>query len=301
MQVKHKTFTSKILRTMKYIYPLLGVFLFCHSQASNEAFNKYWFDGAEISHYKLEQVQYGNIYEGSAILIFVTENFLQEKQVKHEYGSSDDAIPVLKLNAVRKFTTGIYDYSMMFSVFSPLNSDSYEHALKLSSSTQEWCGQSFTQINRRKDQLDVSLHSYFQKEGDQQIHLPLNWIEDEILTAIRINPQYLPIGKFDVVPGSFYQRLSHIDLSAKPANGTLYQENGKSFYQLNYEDGSRSLKIEFKSEFPHEILGWTENNGTKDRNGNLLATKATLIKTIKSYYWLLNQPENIKERDNLGL
>ena len=46
-------------------------------------FYDYWYGGkAEISSYKLEQARYGEMREGSAVLVFVTEDFLPDEQVK---------------------------------------------------------------------------------------------------------------------------------------------------------------------------------------------------------------------------
>ena len=85
-------------------------------------FHSYWYNhGAEITRFELEQSRYGEIHPGHAILIFVTEPFLPDIHVKSDYESSrKKSIPVLKLNLIKRFSTGIYDYSMMKSVFTPI-------------------------------------------------------------------------------------------------------------------------------------------------------------------------------------
>ena len=48
-----------------------------------QEFKDYWYAGkAEISSYKLEQARYGELRDGTAALILVTEDFLPELQVK---------------------------------------------------------------------------------------------------------------------------------------------------------------------------------------------------------------------------
>ena len=49
------------------------------------------------------------------VLIFVTEDFSASKQVKLDRPEKvpSDAVKVLKLNATRKFNTGIYPYSIL--------------------------------------------------------------------------------------------------------------------------------------------------------------------------------------------
>src|SRR5690606_11722530 len=77
-----------------------------------ENFKSYWFDGqAEITSYTLEQERYGEIREGTAVLIYVTEDFLPGAQVKADQPSETN-IPVLKLNKTKNFITGIYPYSI---------------------------------------------------------------------------------------------------------------------------------------------------------------------------------------------
>ena len=51
----------------------------------SQTFKDYWYAGkAEITSYKLEQARYGEIRNGKAVLIYVTEDFLPNKQVKAE-------------------------------------------------------------------------------------------------------------------------------------------------------------------------------------------------------------------------
>ena len=158
----------------------------------NQQFKEYWFAGeAEITSYQLSQERYGEIHQGSAVTIFVTEDFLPKEQVKANE-SLETNIPVLKLNLVKKFNTGIYPYSIMTSVFNPINVKS--HAIKISNSVQEWCGQVYMQLNNRKD-FEIVSHSYFQGEADQKIDLDKTWLEDELWNILRVNPAELPTGE----------------------------------------------------------------------------------------------------------
>ena len=90
--------------------------------AHGEAFKEHWYRGlAELARYELKQARYGETHEGDAVLIFVTEDFLPEEQVKYEgSGRGTEVEKILKLNATRNFATGIYPYSVMTSVFTPV-------------------------------------------------------------------------------------------------------------------------------------------------------------------------------------
>ncbi|MGI9534613.1 MAG: hypothetical protein ACR2NW_06660, partial [Thermodesulfobacteriota bacterium] len=105
---------------------------------NTEQFKNYWYSGnAEITSYKLEQARYGEIHKGYAVLIFVTEDFSKSKHVKLDDPASNksDAVKILKLNLVKKFNTGVYRYSIMESIFTPVNSGNFPDTLKLTSSS----------------------------------------------------------------------------------------------------------------------------------------------------------------------
>lgn len=109
--------------------------------ASTKEFNNYWYSGkAELNSYELKQSRYGEIRNGEALLIFVTEPFSLNKQVKldNPRDAGSDQVSVMKLNAVRKFPTGIYDYTISSSTFTPINSKKHPHTLKSNTSIQEW-------------------------------------------------------------------------------------------------------------------------------------------------------------------
>ena len=90
------------------------------ARAADPSFDAYWHDGkAELDGYRLELSRYGAPRPAQAVMIFVTEPFSQSKHVKLDDPSRSpgDAVDVLKLNLVRDFQTGIYDYNTMVSLF----------------------------------------------------------------------------------------------------------------------------------------------------------------------------------------
>ena len=262
-------------------------------------FKKYWYAGnAEITSYKLEQARYGEIREGHAVLIYVTEPFLGDKQVKADQNNSTN-IPVLKLNSTKKYLTGIYPYSIMTSTFYPVHDD--QHALKVSFSSQEWCGHVYAQLNNRKE-YEIMSHSYFESEADQNLQLNKTILENELWNKIRIRPEELPIGDFKVIPSFEYIRLSHKGLKAYNASLRLTNDGVLSTYEINYPELERSLTISFTTAFPHTIESWTESfkSGFGDK-AKILVSKASKIATLKTPYWQQNGNNNLSLRDSLGL
>ena len=253
----------------------------------NKSFNDYWYAGeAEISSYNLEQSRYGETRNGTAVLIYVTEPFLENKQVKADNNNPTN-INVLKLNRTKNFTTGIYPYSIMQSTFYPIANN--QHAIKVSCSIQEWCGHVYTQLNNR-EQFEIDSHSYFENQADNNFKLDKNILENELWTQLRIDPKSLPTGKINIIPSLEFIRLKHDPLKAYEASASL--DTGS--YTLNYSSLKRKLIINFNPEFPYEILNWEENV-----DGDI--TKATRLKTIKSAYWSKKSKKDEVLRETLLL
>lgn len=283
------------------------------SQSAKDApardFSGYWYAGeAELNRYELQQSRYGEVREGDAVMIFVTEDFLPETQVKYEGRPAPDSpVSVLKLNATRKFLTGIYPYSTMTSVFTPVNPDE-AGTYKVTTTSQEWCGHVFMQLNRRDEGYKGAYFSYFQGEGDRAFELPDVVLEDEIWTRIRLRPEALPTGEISALPGTLYLRLMHKDLGPYEATATLDDHSDDSLsdkplkrYRLEYADLNRTLEIVFEAEFPHAILAWEETTGPLGGHGGEQTTRAVRTHAIKLDYWNYNALDDTKLRDRLGL
>ena len=225
-----------------------------------EQFRQYWYDmGAEISRFSLNQARYGEMHAGDAVMVFVTERMNPAIQIKADNPGPAD-IPVLKLNYARNFFTGIYPYSILTSVFAPVDADKSPLPLKISSSTQEWCGHVYTQMNLKGGQYKVTEHSYFEKEGDREFKVEEGVSEDAIWTMIRIAPNRLPQGEFRMIPGTVYARLLHRPLQPLKAEAKLSAAKGKSLegkpllvYSINFPSEKRSLNIYFERDFPYRI------------------------------------------------
>lgn len=262
-------------------------------QLSDE-FKKYWYAGkAEITSYTLKQSRYGELRDGSVVFIYVTEPFSAEKQVKADAQNADN-IPVLKLNSTKNYLTGIYPYSIMTSSFYPVYDNS--NALKVTFSAQEWCGQVYAQLNN-KENFEITSHSYFEKEGDQDFSLDKTLLEDEIWNKIRINPANLPTGEIKIIPSFEYIRVYHKEMKIQNAVAKMeILENGLTSYSINYPELQRSLSIIFTSDFPHSIESWNETitNGT-------LISSGQKKKRIITPYWEQNSNSDLFLRDSLGL
>jgi hypothetical protein len=264
-------------------------------------FATYWHQGkAELTRYALRQARYGDLHDGEAVLVFVTEDFLPGLQVKQEHGESPEAISVLKLNAYRRFYTGVYPYTLMTSSFTPTRPPGAA-TLKVSSTIQEWCGQVYSQINRREDGLHALVHSYFQHDADQKMTLPGALLEDGIWAQVRIDPSLIAEGEQEIVPGLDFIRMRHKALRAYPATVTRHAsietdlvDHPVASLELRYQALGRDLVIYYEPDFPHIIQAWEENVGTQ-------RTTAVRTHAIMDDYWNHNSPDDASYREALGL
>ena len=266
-----------------------------NSPSKHPKFNSYWYQGtAEITAYKLTQARYGELHEGIAVNIFVTEDFLPKKQVKAAYKDEKNT-PVLKLNSTKKFTTGIYPYSLMTSTFSPINTNN--QAIKISFSAQEWCGNTFAQLNN-KENFKIDFHSYFESDADRMFALKKAVLENELWNQLRISPDNLPTGNLEIIPSFEFLALDHKEIKAYSAKASLITKGKYKVYALVYPALKRTLKIKIRNEFPFVIESWEE---TVTKRGKKFKTKAEKIKTIQTAYWSKNGVTDVEERKALGI
>ncbi|MEM8584175.1 MAG: septum formation inhibitor Maf [Bacteroidota bacterium] len=268
----------------------------------------YWYQGkAEISTYDLQQVRYGAVHPGELTLIFVTEDFLTDKQVKNDRYQNPNSTKVLKTNQLRRFTTGVYDYSVMSSVFTPVKRNEEAYTLKVTTSAQDWCGQSFSQLNYDDgQQYRWQWNSYFEVEGDRSGEVQADLIEDEILNLIRMGgAPTLPRGNIDVLPPLEALLLNHLPVEPVPATAQVAEYAGDPIegttdlmtYTIAYPSLGRELAITFERESPYRI----ERIRTQENSrGRELTTLAQRRATELLPYWQMNKPSDVDRRADLG-
>ncbi|MFB9052287.1 septum formation inhibitor Maf [Formosa undariae] len=261
-------------------------------------FNSYWFSGkAEISSYDVKQSRYGEMRDAEVVLVFVTEPFSLSKQVKLDRPKTagEDMISVMKLNNVRKFNTGIYDYSILTSTFTPINSKKHPLTLKSTTSIQEWCGQTYTQLNLDGNNYQFKQFSYFESDGDEEKIVPAVLLEEDLMTRIRINNGELTLGEMTLMPSTIYSRFSHKTMQAEKAMINKATFNNTIQYTISYVNIDRTLTIDVENSFPYKIMKWTEDNGDD------LITTAVLKSSVHEPYWNQKSVADEAQRDILKL
>ena len=277
---------------------------------SGDAFGEHWYDGqAELSGYRWRGTRYGEPRTGEAVAIFVTEPFSAAQHVKVDRPAehTGEVVTVLKLNLVRDFQTGIYDYDTMSSCFVDVERFG---ALKLSFSSSEWCGNVYEELDVRADGLALSVHSYFQGESVTKT-LPARadaLLGDQLFVWLR-GLRALPLAAgetrtFPYLPDAFERRLRHREAGwtelevARVAEPVALVLPAGSFsaieYRLTSGDG-RTGRVEVDQAYPHRLLAWRWARGEE----LLDAGELTGSKRLK--YWELQRQGQEALRAELGL
>ncbi|MDB4970799.1 MAG: hypothetical protein JWN44_6488 [Myxococcales bacterium] len=267
-----------------------------------------WGDGkAELDGYALVEPRYGQPREGTAVLIFVTEDFSDEARVKADPGkhAKSDVYPVMKLNLVRDFQTGIYDYNTMTSTF--LKTEARWALAKTSFSSQEWCGHVFMQWIPRDGKLRGTSHSYFDGEGDAAPELPFpdgGVVEDALPILVRgLRGAWLAPGESRKVPflrSQLRTRLLHVPAAwgdatvsrspaAEPFKSALGTHQVWTYRVV--ETGGDTITFTVEDAAPHRLLAWKSSSGESAR----------ILGSARLKYWDMHQRGGEAALQQLGL
>ncbi|WP_286130524.1 hypothetical protein [Solirubrum puertoriconensis] len=160
----------------------------------NWAQHKLWDDGlAEVATYSAERVVYKKPRQYELTLITVKEDFNAEFNVKTDDYQRPDLFAVMKVNQFARIPTDNYPYHYLTSVFFRREQPLQVH--KLTSSSQEWCGNTFKALTDLGTAYQLSYNSYWDGQGTGQRELQRDiLLEDALpytLRALRFNDEPL--------------------------------------------------------------------------------------------------------------
>ncbi len=276
--------------TTVFFYGCSIIFLLFPESASargeNAGFWKLWGDGkAEMAVFDLKTPRYGELRQGSATLITVTETFLEKEKVKGS-GSSSSAgnLPVMKFAQIRDYQTGVYDYNLMSTSFIALRARGGRPSgapIKISFGAQEWCGHVYHQLLFDEREVQSELHSYFEGEADQEksFSAPVDAVsEDSLIFHSRGLTRSFSDGEEITLLGSLETaRLEHSPLKVLKAKVAIGEKEDARMHTYRYDSGW--LKVLTEKKWPHRVLGWEKSNGEK----------ASLKSTVRKKYWEMNR------------
>jgi len=115
MKIWHKIFTIFILAGLSAAIahadklPQFGA----HSR---DQFQDYWYNhGAEVSRFSLQQMRYGEIHEGDAVQVFVTEKMNPETQIKANHSGEQDITQTKTAGGLRRLASALGKWGQLTS------------------------------------------------------------------------------------------------------------------------------------------------------------------------------------------
>lgn len=283
--------------------------------AAAPSFDSWWHDGkAELDGYRVTVQRYGRPRASRAVAIFVTEPFSGSRHVKLDDPSKTpaDAVDVLKLNLVRDFQTGVYDYHTMLSVFTQTRDFS---PLKVAFTSSEWCGQVYEELHFWSGFTQHKLFSYFEGESfERKQPYPTSGVsEDNLWIVLRgLRGPFLKPGEKRVVPylaGAFWRRLAHRDADwmkasierlARPERVTVPAGAFVAdVYEVRPADG-RVGRFWVEQAYPRRIVrwSWTAPPAGAPMGGT---DEGALTGTTRLDYWRTHDPGDERLLESLGL
>ncbi|MCB9462948.1 MAG: hypothetical protein H6682_04615 [Candidatus Eisenbacteria bacterium] len=274
------------------------------------SFYETWSDGnGEVNSYELVEERYGERREGNAVLVFAAEELNRNTYVKVESDATpqDQRMYVIKLNQLRKFPTGIYDYSAMTTVFSVAGSHLGHHpfqAARVVHTTQEWCGQVYHRVDLTESGWKEELRSYFEAEGTQDRVSPAarTDVEDNLWIWIReLGGRVLEPGEtveMQLYPSLWELRKTHRPFDAAPV--VVKKDAAAPFetpvgtfdaYPWSWTVSGRALTVYVEAEGAHRILGWEDSRGGRAR----------LARSERLPYWRMHGTDADEARERFGL
>lgn len=276
------------------------------------AFWRHWSDGAaELAAYDLTFQRYGAARRGTAVTIFVKEDFANSARVKANPGRpASDRFPVMKLNLVQDFPTGIYDYNMMTSTFvalEPANGRPAGSPAKVSFSSQEWCGQVYGQLLFDQSHIRRTVHSYFDGEADQEdtLEYPTDGISEDTLVFWARGMAGPALRPGESVKRPLLRSLEHARLAHQPLewhSATLSRDTSPrtvtvpagefrtDVYRAIITKGDSAV-FYVERTAPHRIVRWETMDGHR----------ADLVGSKRLKYWEMNGARFADAVRELGL
>lgn len=269
---------------------------------ASSGFWDHWGDGkAEMSGYRVTVPRYGEMRDGELVLVYVTEPHDRRRWIKDDDVGDPHRVEVMKLNVGLQFQTGVYPYSVLTSVFSPVADWGRERfsPAKIVTSAQEWCGSYRHQVWPGEESFRSMLLSYFAGEGERvrTVDAPPGVLyEDALLIQLReLDGPFAGGGDWrgEIVPSLWRLRAGHAP--ARPVPATITRRDARrdgtpvTRFVLEYRDYRRTYDVERAA--PHRVLGWSTSEGAE----------AELLATERLPYWRLNAEGDESVRARLGL
>ena len=228
------------------------------------AASELWDDGqAEVATYTAERIIYGKARPHTMHLITVSEDFNREYWVKAEFPyAQKPLVTVLKQNAVATIPTDNYPYNYMTSLF--VERLDPAKGVKLSVSSQEWCGTTSKTFQLWQNPPRMVYTSYWEPEGEGERTLGEStaFFEEQLFLLLRMLPHREGLeAEFALYPNQTTTKAPE----PRPTPARLrVRDGGEDRWSVEVEAGDgRFLRFAFAKDYPHALLTFRHSDGRK--------------------------------------
>jgi hypothetical protein len=241
------------------------------------ASQKLWDDGmAEVATYAAERVIYKKKRSFDYTLITVKEDFNKAYNVKTDHYGRKDLFPVMKVNQFCRIPTDSYPYHFLTSLFFRRENPVLLH--KMTSSSQEWCGNTFKAINHAGNRLEYSYDSYWDGQGRGKMDLdPALLFEDQLTYTLRSLKFKDGLAFSAQVAGTFQtNKAGRPDMYSAAFRVSAAQAGGRPVWQVTVLlSPAKQNTYWFAPDYPHVLVRQQTWDG-----------RSLQLKEVKRYaYW----------------
>lgn len=243
------------------------------------AMDTLWEDGlAEVATYAAERVVYGEPRKFDYTIITVKEEFNAQYNVKTDDYQRQDVFPVMKVNEFCAIPTENYPYHFLTSLFFRRDQPTVLH--KLTTSSQEWCGNTFKAITDEGLHYNQSYNSYWDGQGAGRRQLRREVLFEDAL------PYVLRTMRFEQKP-SFTVPVYELQQTSQAKVPTLYKALVITEDALPNDTAEPAWRVTVSLQEQKQNVYWFAK-----RYPNLLLRQTTwdgrtlLLKDVRRYaYW----------------
>ncbi|MBC6607832.1 hypothetical protein H8B13_13480 [Hymenobacter sp. BT188] len=243
------------------------------------AMAKWWEDGlAEVATYEAERVIYDKVRRFEYTLITVKEEFTPHFNVKADTLQRPDLFPVMKVNQFCRIETDQYPYHYLTSLFFRRDDPLALH--KMTTSSQEWCGNTFKAITDEGLHYLQTYNSYWDGQGSGERQLRRDALFEDALPYTLRSLRFTRKPTFQVVVTELQQnskatRPSYYNAQVKVEDG-LAADTPETAWRVTVSLADKKQNVYwFAKKYPNVLLRQTTWDGRNLR-----------LKLVRRYaYW----------------
>lgn len=232
--------------------------------------DKIWDDGlAEVAKYDAKKMIYNHLWDNEMVLITVKEDLSKKYHVKADPPyEGKELVPVLKLNVFTRIQTYNYPYHYLISVF--VKRSDVAFPVKMTVSSQEWCGNTFKEFINWKRPAEFVYHSYFDGQADGRVKAGFekgNMLREQLFLSLRaLDFRQGLERKFKLLESQMTNKFrapvwEDAELRVTGREGIRAMGKEIDCWKVVVKTPSQEMNFWFDARFPHALVKYADSIG----------------------------------------